>query len=273
MGGPDSFGTPPSYHKTLSGDLGLIHRAHRGFAYRDFATCEDKGSYPLVSQVPKHRNPFTLHRFGISHTGISHIRISQHAKTRVHTLWFPGYRNAETHSHFTDSGYRIPGFRISGFRNMRRQGFIPFGFPGTETLKPIHTSPIRDSHTGISHIGISNGNPFTFTASGYCRDFTYGILQHAKTWGSYHWVSRELKLRNPIYTKLFSGFRMSGFHNVRRRGVSYLGFPGSRNSEAHLLRDRGKVNSRIYYNGSLFKGLTPTLECEGTFPKKVPSGG
>jgi hypothetical protein len=39
----DPFRTPPFYH-----------RAHRGFGYRDFVTCEDKGSFPLVSRVSKH---------------------------------------------------------------------------------------------------------------------------------------------------------------------------------------------------------------------------
>jgi hypothetical protein len=93
MGGPDSFGTPPSYHKTLSSDLGLIHRAHRGFAYRDFTTGEDEGSCPWVSRVPKRRNLFTLNRFGVSYTGISRL-----AKTRGLALGFPGCRNAETYS-------------------------------------------------------------------------------------------------------------------------------------------------------------------------------
>jgi hypothetical protein len=40
----------------------LIHRAHRGFVYWDFATCEDEGSCPLVSRMPKRRNLFTLNR-------------------------------------------------------------------------------------------------------------------------------------------------------------------------------------------------------------------
>jgi hypothetical protein len=71
MDGPDSFGTPPSYHMTLSCDLGLIHRACQGFVYRDFMTCEDEGSCPLVSRVPKRQNLFTLNRFGVSYTGIS----------------------------------------------------------------------------------------------------------------------------------------------------------------------------------------------------------
>jgi hypothetical protein len=31
----------------------LIHRAHQGFVYRDFVTCEDEGSCPLVSRMPK----------------------------------------------------------------------------------------------------------------------------------------------------------------------------------------------------------------------------
>jgi hypothetical protein len=96
MGGPDSFGTPPSYHKTLSGDLGLIHRVHRGFAYLNFAT----------------------------------------DKTRGLTLGFPGFRNVETHSRYTDSG-----FHILGFPDWRRRGVLPFGFPHAETPKPIHAKP------------------------------------------------------------------------------------------------------------------------------------
>jgi hypothetical protein len=51
---------------TLSCDLGLIHRARRGFVYRDFTTCEDEGSCPLVSRMPKRRNLFTLNRWSRS---------------------------------------------------------------------------------------------------------------------------------------------------------------------------------------------------------------
>jgi hypothetical protein len=36
--------------------------ARWGFVYWDFMTCEDEGSFPLVSQMPKHRNLFTLKR-------------------------------------------------------------------------------------------------------------------------------------------------------------------------------------------------------------------
>jgi hypothetical protein len=68
------------------------------------------------------------------------------------------------------------------------------------------------------------------------------------------WVSQEPETPKSIYTMLFLGFRKSGFHDVRRRGVSHLGFPRSQNSEAHLIRDRGKVKSQIYYNGSLSRG-------------------
>jgi len=49
MDGPDPFGTPLFYHVTLSYDLGLILRAHRGFVYQDFVMGEDEGSCPLVS--------------------------------------------------------------------------------------------------------------------------------------------------------------------------------------------------------------------------------
>jgi hypothetical protein len=128
MDGPNPFGTPPSYHMTLSCDLGLIHRARRGFVYqdfvtcenggvlpfgflgaetpklihakpirgfvyRDFATCENEGSFPLVSRVPKCRNLFMLNRFGVSYTGISQL-----VKMRGLSLWFPMCRNAETYS-------------------------------------------------------------------------------------------------------------------------------------------------------------------------------
>jgi hypothetical protein len=31
----------------------------RGFVYQDFMTCGDKGSFPLVSRVPKRRKPFS----------------------------------------------------------------------------------------------------------------------------------------------------------------------------------------------------------------------
>jgi hypothetical protein len=93
MEGPDSFRTLPSYHKTLSSDLGLLHRARRGFMYRDFATCENEGSCPWVSQVPKCQNPFTLNRFGVSGIGILRL-----VKTRGLSLGFPRCRNAEIYS-------------------------------------------------------------------------------------------------------------------------------------------------------------------------------
>ena len=93
MGDPDSFRTPPPYQKTLSGDLGLIHRVHRGFMYRDFTTGEDEGSCPWVSQVLKRRNLFTLNRFVVSY-----IEILRLVNTRELALGFPGCRNAETYS-------------------------------------------------------------------------------------------------------------------------------------------------------------------------------
>jgi len=96
MGGPDSFGTPPSYHKTLSVDLGLIHIVHRGFAYRDFATGEDEGSCPWVSRLPKRWNLFTLNWFGVSH-----IEISRLAKTRGLALGFTGCQNTETWENYS----------------------------------------------------------------------------------------------------------------------------------------------------------------------------
>jgi hypothetical protein len=44
------------------------------------------------------------------------------------------------------------------------------------------------------------------------------------------------------------------------------------NSLSYELYDRGKVNSWVYYNDSLFKELTPALECEENSQKKVSLG-
>jgi hypothetical protein len=77
----------------------LIHRAHRGFVYRDFMTCEDEGSCPLVSRMPKCRNLFTLKRLITECIGVSYTGILRLAKTRGLALWFPRCRNVETYSH------------------------------------------------------------------------------------------------------------------------------------------------------------------------------
>jgi hypothetical protein len=108
MGGPDSFGTPPPYHKTLSGDLGLIHRAHRGFAYRDFTTGEDEGSCPWVSRVPKHQNLFTLNHFGVSHIGFRDWRIQGNLP-----LGFPGAETPKHQNLFTLNHFGVSHIGIS----------------------------------------------------------------------------------------------------------------------------------------------------------------
>jgi hypothetical protein len=195
MGGPDSFGTPPSYHKTLSGDLGLIHRAHRGFAYQDFATGEDEGSCPWVSRVPKRRNPFTLHRFGVSHTGISRL-----AKMRGLTLWFPGCRNTETYSRKTTHLQSASGFRVPGFRDLRKRGVLPFGFPGAETPKPIHAKP--------AHLQSASG----FRVPGFRDLRKRGVLPFgfpgAETPKPIH--------AKPAHLQSASGFRVPGFRDLRK---------------------------------------------------------
>jgi hypothetical protein len=161
MDGPDSFKTPPSYHKTLSGELGLIHRTHRGFGYQDFATCENEGSYPLVSRVPKRQNLFTLNQFGVSYTRISRLR---------------------------------------------KQGVLPFGFPGAKMPKPIHGKPIRG---------------FVY------RDFTTG-----KNKGSYPLVSRVPKCQNLFSLNRFGVSYTGILRLAKTRGLA-LGFPRCRNVETH----------------------------------------
>jgi hypothetical protein len=140
MDGPNPFGTPPSYHKTLFGDLGLIHRARRGFVYRDFATSENEGSFPLVSRVSKRRNLFTLNRFEVSYTGISRL-----AKTRGLALWFPGCRNVETFS-------PIWGFIYRDFATNEDEGSYPLVSRVSKRRNLFTLNRFEVSYTGISRL-------------------------------------------------------------------------------------------------------------------------
>jgi hypothetical protein len=97
---------------------------YQDFAYRDFATCEDKGFIPLG--FPKHRNHFTLHCFRISHTGKS-----------IHTTPLRDFTYREINSHYTASGFHIMGFCVLGFRNLRRRGVHTLGFPGCRNAEII----------------------------------------------------------------------------------------------------------------------------------------
>jgi hypothetical protein len=145
MGGPDSFGTPPSYHKTLSGDLGLIHKTHRGFTYRYFATGEDEGSCPWVSRVPKRRNLFMLNRFGVSHIGISRL-----ANTRELALGFPGCRNAETPKLIHAKPIR--GFAYRDFATGEYEGTCPWVSRVSKRQNLFMLSRFEVSHIGISRL-------------------------------------------------------------------------------------------------------------------------
>jgi hypothetical protein len=157
MDGPDSFGTPPSYHKTLSGDLGLIHRARRGFVYRDFVTCENEGSCPLVSRVPKRRNLFTLNRFGVSYTGISRL-----AKRGVLPFGFPG---AETPKPI--HAKPIWGFVYRDFATGEDEGSFPLvsRVPKRRNLFTLNRFGV--SYTGISRLAKTRGLALWFPG---CRN-------------------------------------------------------------------------------------------------------
>jgi hypothetical protein len=141
------------------------------------------------------------------------------------------------------------------------------GCRNAETPKPIHAKPFRgfayrDFMTGeykgtcpwVSWVP-KRRNPFTLTSFQVSHSQDFAMY---KDEGSHTWVSQEPKLRSPFtlssfrkassrcmktrgltpgfprsqnskfYTKLFSGFHKSGLCNVRRRGVSHLGFPGAK---------------------------------------------
>jgi hypothetical protein len=85
------------------------------------------------------------------------------------------------------------------------EGFIPFGFPGAETPKTKSTraKPYRD-----------------FTS----REFGTGVYQGL---ASRYPGCRNTETSRLIRAIIISGFRKSGFHDMRRQEVSHLGFPGA----------------------------------------------
>jgi hypothetical protein len=97
---------------------------YRDFAYRDFTTCEDEGSYPWVSRVPKRRNQFTLHRFGISHTGISRHNLRRRGFI---PLGFPG---AEMPKSIHTTPLRDFTYRDTGILRLAKTRGLALGFPG-----------------------------------------------------------------------------------------------------------------------------------------------
>jgi hypothetical protein len=147
MDGPDSFGTPPSYHKTLSGDLGLIHRARRGFGYRDFTTCENEGSCPLVSRVPKRRNLFTLNRFGVSYIPGFH----DWRKRGVLPFGFPG---AETPKPIHAKPIRGFVYLALGFPRISRLSENEGSYPLVSRV-PKRRNLFTLNRFGVSYTGIS----------------------------------------------------------------------------------------------------------------------
>jgi len=72
----------------------LIHaRPFWGLILRGFATGEYKGTYPWISQVPKHRKTKTYPRY--TYSRVSQVGISHLANTRKLTLGFLGCQNTE----------------------------------------------------------------------------------------------------------------------------------------------------------------------------------
>jgi hypothetical protein len=94
---------------------------------------------------------------------------------------------------------------------VRRQEISHLGYPGAETPKLIY--PLN------SLWGFAS------------RDFTMCDDKR-----SLIWVSQESKLRSSyIYAKLISGFRKSGFRDMRIQGNLPLGIPGAETSKHQTL--------------------------------------
>jgi hypothetical protein len=159
--------------------------------------------------------PFTFRDFGHREFEMQGSRILRHPETRnpIHTKPAPGFH--------------LPGLRVPGFHDVWRRGFIPFGFLGAATPKPIY---LLGSFRGFASRefaicedkGFSLGYPGAETPKYQTLATLYhfgvshiGISRYARTRGL---ASRIFGSRNSeahISTKLTSGFRKSGFRDVQ----------------------------------------------------------
>jgi hypothetical protein len=109
----------------LNPDILPFGVSHTGISRTRISRCvKMRGSYPLVSWVPKRRNPFTLHRFGVSHSGFR--------------------------------GFHILGFRIPGF-DVRRRGVHTWVSWVSKRRNPFTLHRFGVSQTGISRCAKTRG--------------------------------------------------------------------------------------------------------------------
>jgi hypothetical protein len=158
------------------------------------------------------------------------------AKTRGLALGFLGCRNAETHSCYTNSGFRIPRFC-----DWRRRGVLPFGFPGAETPKPIHAKS--------THLQSASG----FRVPGFRDLRKRGVL----TFGFSGVETPKPIHAKPAHLQSTSGFRVPGFCDLRKRGVLPFGFLGAEMPKpihakpTHLQSASGFTKTIVFSRNSL----------------------
>jgi hypothetical protein len=216
------------------------------------------------AETPKHQTLNMLHYFGVSSIGISGC-----ATTGGLAPGFPGSRNSET-----PNSKHAPLFRDflhRDFGTCETRG-LALGFPDAETteisnLAIFHRvfglykghlprvpkyrnffSMYRDfgslsglastrefalGYSGCRNTEIS-GFSYTLSFRDFaCRDF--GTCEYK---GIRPWVFQIPKYRNigTYLHAIISGFRKSGFRDLRVQGNSPLGIPGYRNSEIPTLK-------------------------------------
>jgi hypothetical protein len=179
---------------------------YRDFASRDFAIQEDEESHSSISRVPKSR--YTHSSYPRPKFGVSRIGDSRCAQTGGLASRSSGSRNSEVPTlnlriYFGISPIGISRVGDSGLASTRNS---PLGIPGTETPRSYNFSillPFRD-----------------FASRGFGTCEYKGILP---------WVFRVPKHRNVLTYPhaVISGFRESGFRDLRVQGNSHLGTPGA----------------------------------------------
>jgi hypothetical protein len=132
----------------------LIHRARRGFGYRDFATCENDGSYPLVSRVLKRRNLFTQNRLihrARQGFGYRDFATCENEGSYPLVSWVPKPKPIHAKPAHPQSA---SGFRVPGFRDLRKRGVLPFGFLGAEAETYSRKTGSSTERVGVLGTGI-----------------------------------------------------------------------------------------------------------------------
>jgi hypothetical protein len=163
------------------------------------------------AETPKHQTLSMLHYFGVSSIGISRVKISRLANT-----WGP---------HLGTPGAEIP--KYNNFSTLYLFGISQVGISGLASTRELALG-----YSGCRNTEIS-GFSYTLSFRDFaCRDF--GTCEYK---GIRPWVFWVPKCRNIVtyLHAIISGFRKSGFRDLRVQGNSPLGFLDTETPKYQLL--------------------------------------